>query len=458
MMKAVILGGSWAGLMAARVLADHAEEITILTPEQPGRSPGDPPHRMQLHALLSAGHSMLERLFPGITTDITVAGGRIGSGPTVRFYVDGVLRVPVPNDRNTMVGATRALIEDLVLERVSALPNVGFLRSRATGLVIRNGRVSAVRANITSPESKNDTLLKLETDLVVDAMGRASRLGHWLEEQGWEPPPLQRLRIELGYATALFRRGPELPELVIAHAAPGPTSRYQPTLCEPAALAAVEGNQWNVVTSGYAGHRPGRSAKRFLDRMKKSAPPFRDIAESCDMVGEVTPFSFTESQRRLYHSMARFPGGLIPIGDTVASVNPIYGQGLTLALLQSEALSHYLASAPSLKEPARSYLLAVTRIVDTAWNLSTTADLAQPHVTGPYPRGYSLTRWIGDRVLLASVIDPTLCATFMDVLHMRQPPNALVHPKLLTRTARVLAAERRRLRQSSPRGPRTTTP
>ncbi|MFJ1643503.1 MULTISPECIES: NAD(P)/FAD-dependent oxidoreductase [unclassified Streptomyces] len=457
MKKAVILGGSWAGLMAARVLAAHADEVTILTTERAGHEPGGAPHREQLHALLSTGHSQLERLFPGITADITAAGGQIGSGPAVRFYVDGVLRVPVQNDRNTMIGATRTLIEHLVLERVSALPNVHLLYGRAIGLTVRNERVAAVRAD-TASTSKTDSLLDLEADLVVDAMGRASRLGQWLKDQGWEPPPLQRIRIDLGYATASFRRGTELPKLVIAHAAPGPTSGYQPTLCEAAALAAVEDNQWNVVVSGYADHRPGRSAHRFFDRMRKSAPPFREIAESCDMIGEVTPFSFAESQRRLFRSVARFPGGLIPIGDTVASVNPIYGQGLTLALLQSEALSNYLTSGPSLKEPARPYLQAITRIVDTAWNLSTTADLAQPHVTGPYPRGYSLTRWIGDRVLLASVIDPNLCAAFMDVLHMQQPPSTLARPALLARTARVLAAERRRTRQDPFAGSRNATP
>lgn len=456
MKMAMVLGGSWAGLIAARVIADHADDVVVLSTDQVDHKVIGAPHREQLHALLGMGHSQLERLFPGITSDIAAAGGHLGSGQAVRFYVDGILRVPVLNDRNTMIGASRTLIERLVRERVGALPNVRFLHGRATSLTVRNGRVSAVQVSAAAPTADSEVLLRLiETDLVVDAMGRSSRLGRWLEDEGWEPPPLQRLRIDLGYATATFRRGPELPDLVIAHAAPGPASGYRPTLCEAAALAAIEDDQWSVVVSGYGNHKPGRSPDQFIDRLKKSAPPFREIAEACEMTTEVTPFHFSGNQRRLFRKVARFPGGLIPIGDTVASVNPIYGQGLTLALLQSKALSEYLRSNPSLNEPATHYLQTVDHLVDTAWTLATTADLAQPHVRGPYPRGYSLSRWVSDKVLMASVIDPTLCAAFLDVLHMQRPPSTLARPALLARTAKVLAAEHRRTRRNPAQGDRT---
>src|SRR5690349_6091847 len=74
--KAVVLGGSVAGLLAARVLADHAEQVVILERDDstgPDARPGVP-HGTQVHALLRAGRAFLDRWYPGFT-DEAVAGG-----------------------------------------------------------------------------------------------------------------------------------------------------------------------------------------------------------------------------------------------------------------------------------------------------------------------------------------------------------------------------------------------
>ncbi|WP_234042589.1 NAD(P)/FAD-dependent oxidoreductase [Streptomyces marianii] len=283
----------------------------------------------------------------------------------------------------------------------------------------------------------------MDADFVVDAMGRSSRLGTWLQRADWDPAPLSRLRIDLGYATATFHRGDELPDTVIAHSAPGPFSDYQPTLCEPGALTAVEDNRWAVVLAGYSHHRPGRDADGFRARMRRCVAPLREVANNCPMVGDVRPFHFRESQRRNFTRLDRFPGGLAAVGDSVASVNPIYGQGLTLATLQASALSAHLRAGASPHAAAWGYFRRSDAIVNAAWQLATTADLAQPHVTGPYPRGYRLTRWVGDKLTAASVIDPLVNTAFMNVVHMRAHPRTLTRPALLLRAAHVLTGLRR---------------
>src|SRR5689334_16508099 len=70
--QAVVLGGSIAGLMAARVLSEHAEQVFIVErddlaalAEGPvGPRPGVP-QGSQVHALLPSGLNQLERWFPG---------------------------------------------------------------------------------------------------------------------------------------------------------------------------------------------------------------------------------------------------------------------------------------------------------------------------------------------------------------------------------------------------------
>ncbi|BDH10543.1 NAD(P)/FAD-dependent oxidoreductase [Streptomyces hygroscopicus] len=445
MKRAVVLGGSIAGLYAARALSDHADDVVILDAEDMGEGgTGEAgtgrgaPQRHQLHALLSMGHTQLERWFPGITGELVAAGARLGTGPEVQFYVDGALKAPVADIR--MLGATRPFIESRVRRRVAALPNVHVLQGRAGGLLFGAGRVRGVRysaAEDTSAAAGHES--ELDADLVVDAMGRSSRLGSWLLRGGWDHAPLDRMRIDLGYATAVFRRGDELPGTVVAHASPGPASGYQPTLSEPGAMAAVEDNRWMVVLAGYTDHRPGRDPDEFLARMRRCVGPLREIADRCAMDGDVRTFHFQESRRRDFTRLRRFPGGLVAVGDSVASVNPVYGQGLTLAALQASCLAAALRAGAAPHDPAWEYFRRAGVVVDAAWQVSATADLAQPHVKGPYPRGYRLVRWAGDKIMEASVIDSRVNQAFMDVVHMRRHPNTLTRPRLLARAARVLS-------------------
>ncbi|MFE9250700.1 FAD-dependent oxidoreductase [Streptomyces sp. NPDC007088] len=431
-MRAVVLGGSFAGLLAARVLHYHADEIIVLEPDGTCTPAGaGAPQRSQLHALLSMGHDQLELLFPGITEEMVTAGALIGIGEQVQFYVDGRLKVPSRDAR--MIGASRSFIEQHVRRRVLALGNVQLLKGKALSVRTRSGRVFAVPYRDAGGRAA-----ELPADFVVDAMGRSSRLSQWLEKGGWPAPRTERMRISLGYATARFHRGDELPTTVVAHATPGPASNYLPALCEPGALVAVENQQWNVVLAGYDGYRPGRDPDTFRARMLRCVKPLQHVAESCEMDGQPTAYHFRESKRRHYTSLPRFPGGLVVMGDALACVNPIYGQGMTLAALQATALARYLASGTPKHKPAHPYFRRTAAIVNAAWQLSTTADLAQPHVDGPYPFGYPLLRWAADQVTRASIVNRHVNGTYMDVVHMRRHPRALTSPRILLHTAHTL--------------------
>ncbi|MFI8420205.1 NAD(P)/FAD-dependent oxidoreductase [Streptomyces sp. NPDC085479] len=409
------MGGSYAGLVAARVLSDHAEEVVVIEPDTIGENGlgRRTPQRRQLHALLSMGHRRLEHWFPGLTDELLKGGARLGEGEDVRFYVDGRLKAPVAESR--MLGATRPFLESRLRRRVELLGAVSFVRAEVTDLILRGERVAGVVIT-TADDGDGDTTTgeELTADLVVDATGRSSRLGEWLNRHGWDAAPVDRMRIDLGYATASFRRGSELGGTVIAHSSPGPASDYRADVTEPGALAAVEGDRWSVVLAGYADHRPGPDPDEFLRRMRRCVEPIRTVAEESTMTDDVVTYRFVESRRRVHSRLRRFPGGLVVVGDVLASVNPVYGQGLILAALEADALATYLRAGPRPQAPALGYFRLAETAVDAAWQLSTAADLAQPHVTGPYPRGYRAQKWVADRLTEASVRDspstPPICA------------------------------------------------
>ncbi|TNH27876.1 FAD-dependent oxidoreductase [Micromonospora orduensis] len=427
--KAVVVGGSVAGLLAARVLSDYAQSVVIIERDDlqvTGERPGVP-QGTQLHALLPGGFLQLERLFPGFREQALAAGAVEAPPAARRTYLDGRLKVVVPDDADSLAGS-RPLLEGLIRQQVLRLPNVKTVVARATGLVFDGAAVAGVRCDV-------DGLPGAESaDLVVDAMGRSSRLSDWLEQGGWERPVTRRMTVHLNYATALFRRPEASPDLAVVMALLSPKMSSD---VAGAAFFAIEDGRWMAMMAGYGDHRPGRTAEDFVRRLREQFPPeFGEVARS-EMIGDVRTYAHADSRRRDFHALARFPAGLVSVGDAVASFNPVYGQGMTAAALHAACLSTYLRSNPDLSVPARAYLDMQKVVVDAAWSISTSADLALPHVDGPYPRGYRLSSWASRQIVAATVTDVAVARRFNDVVSMREHPRTLGTPGLLLRALRA---------------------
>ncbi|SCL44378.1 2-polyprenyl-6-methoxyphenol hydroxylase [Micromonospora citrea] len=421
--RAVVVGGSVAGLLAARVLSDHAQSVLILDRDDlhaPGGRPGVP-QGTQLHALLPGGLLHLERLFPGFREQ-AVAQGAVEAPPAARrAYFDGRLKVVVPDDADTLAG-TRPLLERLIRQRVLRLPNVKTLTARATGLVFDGAVTIGVRCEVDGAPGVESA------DFVVDAMGRSSRLSDWLARAGWDRPTTRRMTVDLNYATALFRRAEPDPDPAVVMALHSPSSSSD---VAGAAFFAVEDGRWMAMMAGYGNNRPGRTPEDFVRRLREQFPPeFGELAGN-EMLGDVRTYRHAESLRRDFHALRRFPAGLVGVGDAVASFNPVYGQGITAAALHAACLSTHLRSSPEPGLPARRFLALQKVVVDAAWAMSTSADLALPHVDGPYPRGYRLSNWVSGQIIAAAVTDVTIARRFNEVVSLRAHPRSLATPGVI---------------------------
>lgn len=432
--RAVVLGVGMGGLLAARVLAEVYEHVTVVErdplPQAADQRRGVPQGR-HVHNLHAAGVEILERLFPGLNAELAAAGAPTAlAWQEIRMHAAGhpVARVDTGNQT---VLASRPFLEAHVRERVRALPNVEVIDGcDAAGLVTTTAgdRVTAARILRHAPGSAEETL---PADLVVDTMGRAGRTPAWLAGLGYQPPGEDRLHIGVGYATRCLRLPPGAAggdKLIVLTPRPGHPRGM--------ALFAQEDDCWLLTLFGIAGDHPPTDPDAFLTFARTVAPPdlYAAISAAEPLDGVVT-HRFPTSVRRRYERLGSFPVGLLVLGDGICSLNPIYGQGMTLAAQQAMALRACLTSGT--QDLARRFFTAAAKVIDPAWQLTTTSDLALPEIQGPRPLPLRLINAYMRRLNRTAEHDHTVAAAFGRVISLQDPPALLLSPAI---AARVLTA------------------
>lgn len=150
---AIVIGGSIAGLLAARVLADHFDRVTIVDRDRlpvEARFRDGVPQSRHLHALLKRGLSVLEELFPGLESELVAAGAvRLTGRDFLRMSAAGWAR---RFEGPPLIAATRELIESSVRCRTLQHPKVSVLQEQETiGLLTPPDRRAVAGVQITSP-------------------------------------------------------------------------------------------------------------------------------------------------------------------------------------------------------------------------------------------------------------------------------------------------------------------
>jgi 2-polyprenyl-6-methoxyphenol hydroxylase-like FAD-dependent oxidoreductase len=429
--RAVVLGASMAGLLAARVLADAYGQVTVVDrdplPEASAQRRGVPQGR-HTHALLARGQQALEELFRGLTAELIAHGASSGDLlGDARWYLNGHL---LRQQRTGLVGlgVSRPLLEGRVRARVRALPNVDFLDGcDIVGLAATpdGRRVTAARVLRQADAAEQ----VLDADLVVDATGRGSRSPAWLEALGYPRPERDEVRVRLGYATRTYR----LPATVLG----GDIALLDaPTPQNPrgGALMALEDGHWIVTLAGILGDHPPTDPDGFLDFARSLRfPDIYDAIRDAEPLEDPVGFRFPASVRRRYERLGRFPDGFLVVGDAVCSFNPIYGQGMSVAALQALVLRRHLRrGAP---EPRR-LLREMARALDVPWEIAAGGDLAFPGVQGHRTAKTRLAIAYLARLHAAAADDGRLAVAFVRVAGLVAPPRSLLRPGVALRALR----------------------
>lgn len=429
---AVVVGGSIAGLLAARVLADHFQQVTIL--EQDRVEPGPKvrkgvPQAQHLHALLHRGCAIVERLFPGVFQEIQADGGLSSEmGPDVLMYHFGTYRPRVPTG---LVGQlqSRPLLEWGIRRRLSAVPNVRTIH----GCAVSSLSSSDDRRRVTGVCFRRDGggEEREAADLVVDASGRGSRTPQWLEALGYPRVEETEVRVDVGYSTCLFRLPPTPRDWKVMLIFPRP-----PVERRLGVLTAIEGSQWICMLAGWLKEYPPGDHAGFLEFARSlPAPDLYQTLREAEPLGPVAIHRFPSNLRRHYERMPRFPEGLAVVGDAQCSFNPIYAQGMTTAALQVEALEQGLRQPGA--DLARRIRKLTAAAIDGSWGAATTEDYRFPEVPGRRPRGFALRAWYSAKVAELAGRDPDAYTRLAQVMQQARSPAILFTPSMV---ARVLAA------------------
>jgi 2-polyprenyl-6-methoxyphenol hydroxylase-like FAD-dependent oxidoreductase len=428
--RAVVLGSGMAGLFAARVLSDHFDEVVLVErddiPDSPHTRDGVPQGK-HFHALLPGGLNIASDLFPGFTDDLQEAGAvscMAGEDffvyrPEGKSYALAVYQ-PEPKPTGTIYFMSRPLLEHCLRRRVHRLPNVqtryrSFVRDvvadgqRVTGLVIEGGeRVSA--------------------DLVVDASGRNARTMHWLTTLGFEAPPESVVNCDFAYASAVVR--PSDPDALGGagfFVLPKPDG---PHTSRGAYAVRIEGDHWIVGLGGRFGDYPPTEVDAWREYGRTLVSPAWDEAlNSAELLTKPIGFRFPRSVRRHFERLDRFPEGLVAVGDSVCHFNPLYGQGMSAAACQAQALGRVLdrraRENQDLTGLALEFFPEAFEVTRTPWALAAAADFQDERTTGDFPLEELSSLAMLQQVAMMADTDPEAAQLTADIFTLARPLSAL---------------------------------
>lgn len=435
--RVLILGGGLAGTLTAAAVAPFCDEVVIVErhslPATPAPRRGLPQAR-HAHMLWSGGADAIEDLLPGTLALLLEAGAHripLPSGMVSLSPCGWYRRWHEPRyavDDLYLIGASRDLIDWGIRTRLLADPRIRVLThaepvallgdtARVTGAVVQDGQGNREH---------------LAADLVVDAMGRASRTSTWLRDLGVSAVPETTLDAGVTYASRRYKA----PAGAI-RAWPAVTIQPDARLSVPGtagSIIPIEGGMWQVALCGTRGGEPTSDPDRFEEYARRIRHGL--VADFLAAAEPVTPVSLTRntvSYRRHYEKV-RVPNGFLAVGDAATALNPLYGHGMSVAAQGARAVRDLAVGLGGVGEPGftRRAQRAVGRPAAAAWLLAAGQDAFFPGTVGRKPNlADRITSAYTHRLIRTAAADFAVAAALTQVMTLQADASALARPRVL---------------------------
>ncbi|MCB8945226.1 MAG: FAD-dependent monooxygenase [Ardenticatenaceae bacterium] len=446
---AVVIGGSMAGLTAARVLSDHFAHVTVIErdemPDGQEFRKGVPQGR-HAHILLQRGQLILEKLFPGLSAELLAAGAETINVGTDLAFCSPNGWLPAFDSDMEIIGASRRLLDYVVYGRLAQFSNITFRPlSDVMSLCVDGSGRHVVGLEVSSRE--NGRIEKLPANLVVDASGRSSKAPEWLHQLGYQPPAELTVNAFAGYATRLYRQpdtGSRAWKSVYIMPIP-------PDMPRGGVILPMENGGWQVTLIGIGRDYPPTDEAGFLEfaRSLKSPQIYEAIKDAKPLTA---PYGYRRAENRLrqFDQLSAYLEGFLAMGDAVYALNPVYGQGMTLASIASQLL-HDCLVAHELKGETADFTGLASRFqkqlgkeLIMPWQQATNEDMRWPETQGKQDLGMAMRMVNGyfGQVMQAMPHSAKVTDAFYRVQHMVAPPTTLMRPDMLLTVLKTNLATR----------------
>jgi 2-polyprenyl-6-methoxyphenol hydroxylase-like FAD-dependent oxidoreductase len=290
--------------------------------------------------------------------------------------------------------------------------------ARVAGLVGAPGRITGVV--LKDPGSE------LAADLVVDCRGRSSPIVDELAALGYPAPAVSRVDNEIGYSSCFFTvPRPPAWQLVYVQVRPGLINRG-------GAACQIAPDRLVVTLIGTGKDRPGAGLDEFRAFAASAHPELAAQLADATPIGAPRLWRSLSNVRRHFGKLRGWPRGLLVLGDALCAFNPVYGQGMTVAAVEAEALGATLATLadPTAVAWEARFQRRLERVLFIPWLMSTMEDMRNRKFARPNLIARALHGYI-DLVLRGAVTDRALHVAFLRVMHMMRSPFSLMAPGAL---------------------------
>ena len=306
MKTAVVIGAGMAGLASAKMLSDFYDKVTVY-------NGGPQPQSNHLHVLLKKGQDILFEIFPDIQEKMIEA-----KCPKIDWAQDTLWEnisgsFPRYHSSVQTLSMGRSLIQDLMKQDVLMLSNVTFVDKRF--------------------ESSNHS----SDDLVVIAAGQNYPLGRMLAHE-------EIKMINLTYRSYVFKQD----NLNMDNFKQYYYQVDPPETNLGCVICPIENEKMMVTLIEHEENfSPCKSFEDFMTKGERiPGGRFKRIIANALPLSEMSVFRKTTTHRRKLN-LSEIPQNTIILGDAVTSLNPVFGQGMTVSLMQVKLLKQLLKSGLS---------------------------------------------------------------------------------------------------------------
>ncbi|KAJ6517275.1 hypothetical protein C8R47DRAFT_250943 [Mycena vitilis] len=460
---AIVCGGSIAGMMTARICADHFERVIIVDPEiQDAEKPKTRILQYKAaHGFLALFVYGARRLWPDFDVEMEAAGGRFPPAD-VQLHYSGV---PIPAPYNEYV----KLPDTLIMRRPSVqkvLHRLFIQHPTSAKITILPGTVRCINASESGASIDSVTVQQLDGQcttlpdaaLVVDCTGTTQAGLKWLPAAGFRIPATIRARYDgnVRYSCITFDVPPALATKLPIPAPQRETAGvyisapHDDTHSSFVMLIITENDTMQLVVGDTASGDLPRAASEvvpFITGFRGYNCPvptwfLESLALLCDHGNPSVDIIKCPTHSFIrYHNLptGALPSNFIAAGDSSLQLNPVHGQGVAKIVLYGIVLNSLLHSVkPGTshvpKDFSALYFKNTGPTLEALWDATRLHDYGSSKchpMDGETRDTGRFVRWFERKLLSAATQDEEVASALWHVRHMLAADRALFAPSVL---------------------------